>query len=312
MTRWYGWFATGLLLFLAGCASSPVGDYGWASPHPPPDRVELVNTPFYPQEEDQCGPAALATILGSAGVTRSPQTLKDEVYLPQRHGSLQPEMLAAVRRAGLLAYPLEPEPDVLLQEVAAGHPVVVLQNLRFKLFPQWHYAVVAGYDRGQGKIILRSGGEKRLLMSFADFDQSWQKAGRWAFVALPPDQLPATVNQSDFLIAAAALEHSSPLAAGRAYQAALKAWPGNLIARIGSGNVAYVLHQLQAARAAYQQATIEHPEAADAWNNLAQVQYEMGLRAEALNAATHAVTLGGPRLTTYESTLLMIETDHPG
>ncbi|MDR3413245.1 MAG: PA2778 family cysteine peptidase [Formivibrio sp.] len=307
MSRWHGWFAAVLLLCLAGCTSIPQADYGTKNLAGVPDRQELTETPFYPQEAYQCGPAALATVFGSAGVVRSPQDLKDEVYLPQRQGSLQPEMLATARRAGLLAYLLEPQPRALLQEVAAGHPVVVLQNLRFKMLPQWHYAVVVGYDLGNGSIVLRSGSERRLTMSIADFDRSWAKSDRWAFVALPPDRLPATVREDDFVEAATTLERADPAAARRAYQTALAAWPQNLIARIASGNVAYHLHQLDVAQAEYQQATIDHPDSADAWNNLAQVLYEMGKWQQARDTAKRAVSIGGPRLKMYESTLLNIE-----
>jgi hypothetical protein len=54
-----------LLLFLVGCAGSsrlatlPAGL---------PSRAELTATPFYPQTEHQCGPAALATVLSAAGL----------------------------------------------------------------------------------------------------------------------------------------------------------------------------------------------------------------------------------------------------
>jgi hypothetical protein len=41
-----------------------------------------------------------------------------------------------------------------LREVAAGNPVLVLQNLSFAWAPVWHYAVVMGYDAdaAQGSI----------------------------------------------------------------------------------------------------------------------------------------------------------------
>jgi tetratricopeptide (TPR) repeat protein len=296
-----------MLVLLAGCASVPPADYGSTrAGFTASRRMELSATPFHPQLDAQCGPAALATVLGSAGVERSAQQLADEVYLPQRHGSLQPEMLAAARRAELLAYPLAPRPDDLLSEVAAGHPVLVLQNLRFDWLPQWHYAVVVGYDLDAGTIVLRSGGEKRLTMSLARFDRSWAGAGRWAFVALPAGQLPATAQEETYLAAAAALETRSPAAARRAYRAALDAWPASLLARLGSGNAAYRLHHLDEAEADYRQATLEHPAAADAWNNLAQVLFERGRQPAALVAARRAVELGGPRLPLYQATLAAI------
>lgn len=265
-----------------------------------------MDAPFHPQEAYQCGPAALATVLGSAGIRRNLEALRDEVYIPARQGSLQPEILAAARRAGAVAYRLAPAPSALLKEVAAGHPVMVLQNLRFDWLPQWHYAVVVGYDLPAGQVVLRSGGEKRLVMDLAAFDRSWAKAERWAFVALPPELLPATANEADYVAAAVAVERVAPAAAEQAYRTALKAWPGNLIAHIGTGNAAYRRGDLAAAEAAFRQAATEHPESGDAWNNLAQVLHERGSKSAAREAAERAVAIGGPRLPTYRQTLATV------
>lgn len=290
-------------LTLAACASIPQGDWGNPPGDPFPERAERQDAPFHPQEAYQCGPAALATALGSAGIRRSPEELRDEVYIPARQGSLQAEMLAAARRAGAVAYRLAPEPRALLKELAAGHPVVVLQNLRIDWSPQWHYAVAVGYDLPGREMILRSGGEKRLVMDLDAFDRTWAKAGRWAFVALPPDQLPATADEADYVAAAVALESVAPTAAEGAYRTALAAWPNNLVARMGLGNAAYRRGDRAAAEAAFRQAATAHPESGDAWNNLAQVLHEDGQEAAARAAAERAVGLGGPRLPTYRRTL---------
>ena len=103
-----------------------------------PPAVELSQTPFFPQTEHQCGPAALATVLQPHHVDVSPQTLSSQLYIPAREGSLQVEMAVTARRYGMLPYPLNPEFADLLAEIAAGHPVLVLQNLRFDWWPQWH------------------------------------------------------------------------------------------------------------------------------------------------------------------------------
>jgi tetratricopeptide (TPR) repeat protein len=301
-----------LLACLAGCATTARQDYGAGLPQQLPGRVELAEVPFYPQQKYQCGPAALATALGSAGVVLLPQQLEAEVYLPARHGSLQLEMLGASRRAGIVPYVLEAQPSALVQEVAAGHPVVVLQNLRFDFAPQWHYAVVVGYDLAAGTVVLRSGGEKRLVMRVEDFDRTWAKAQRWAFVALPPDRLPATARESEYVATVAAFERVSPASAARAYQAALEAWPNDLFARMALGNIAYHQGHLDDAEVQYRQAAIAHPDAADAWNNLAQVLYEKGSLGEARTAASRAVAIGGAHLATYESTLKAIDEGRAG
>ena len=312
MKRFQVWGLRAMLVAivcLSGCASLPHPGYGSALPQALPERVELVDVPFHSQHDYQCGPAALATVLGSAGVSRMPEQLVDEVYLPQRQGSLQLEMLGATRRVGLLPYRLEATPQALLAELAAGHPVVVLQNLRLQAFPfpQWHYAVVVGYDRIERRFVLRSGQDQRLLMGFDEFDRSWTRADRWAFVALPPDRLPATAREEDFVAAANVLERASPAAAAQAYRTALKAWPGQLVARLALGNQAYREGQLAAAEAEYLQATLDHPDSADAWNNLAQVRHEMSQQVAARAAALKAVALGGPRLAIYQATLDSIE-----
>src|SRR6267143_388496 len=119
------------------------------------ERVELTQVPFFPQSEYQCGPAALATALASFGVKVTPEDLVPQVYLPERKGSLQIEMMAAARRHGMVSYQLAPRFEDVLRELSAGNPVIVLQNLGFG--GGWHYAVAVGYDYSYGDLILRSG-----------------------------------------------------------------------------------------------------------------------------------------------------------
>jgi tetratricopeptide (TPR) repeat protein len=292
-----------LLILLTGCAGPQVRTL---LEHPPaalPPRAELAAVPFFPQQDYQCGPAALATALTHAGVPVSPEALVSQVYLPAREGSLQAEMLAATRRHGLLAYPLAPRLQDLLLEVSAGNPVIVLQNLSLAFAPIWHYAVVVGYDRESEEIILRSGTTRRLAMTLSTFERTWARSRHWAMVVLQPDRLASTAAEADHIAAAAALERSSPAAAQRAYASALVRWPSNIVARLGLGNAAYAQGKLTEAETAYHQATLEHPQSGDAWNNLAQVRFELGRKNEALAAAQRAVALGGPRAALYRKTL---------
>lgn len=304
-----GFLACIVFLILAGCKSLPDADYHADRADGRPAHVELADVPFYLQEQYQCGPAALAMVLTYAGVARTPQDMTGQVYLPVREGSLQPEMLAATRRAGLLPYTLNTEPDALLQELASGQPVVVLLNLRFDFLPEWHYAVLVGYDLSSKEVVMRSGDNRRLIMTLHDFDQSWAKAGRWAFVVLPPDKIPASAKEPDYMEAVIAFERVSPKSARLSYSIALARWPNNLIARIGLGNAAYGQHDLVAAESEYRRASIDHPDSGDAWNNLAQVLHELGNNPAAFEAADRAVSIGGTRLAIYQSTWGAIEAE---
>jgi len=74
----------------------------------------------------------------------------------------------------------------LFTEIAAGHPVIVLQNLAFDWYPVWHYAVAVGYDLDAQEITLRSGRERRLQLPLGTFEDTWRRGGHWAMLALPP------------------------------------------------------------------------------------------------------------------------------
>ena len=294
------------IVLLAGCAAPQSTALVKGPPAGLPVRAELAQTPFFPQEDYQCGPASLAAVLQTAGREVTPAELVPQVYVPARRGSFQAEMLAATRRQGLVAYTLEPRLEALLREIAAGTPVLVLQNLALDWAPQWHYAVAIGYDLEARDLILRSGVTRRLVMRLDTFEHTWARAGHWAMLALPPDQLPRTAAELPYLTALAALERGAPAAARRGYEAALARWPDSVTAQIGLGNASYALRDLAGAAAAYLQATQRHPAAADAWNNLAQALIELGSRDAALAAARRAVALGGPRLATYRETLEFI------
>ena len=91
-----------------------------------------------------------------------------------------------------------------------------------------------------------------------------------------------------------------------AYDTALSRWPDNLVARIGLGNSRYALGDVTGAEVAYRRATRDHPDAAVAFNNLAQALPDQGRLPEAEGAAQQAVRLGGPIQEQYEDTLRQI------
>ena len=297
------------LLSLVGCANPPQTRLVLKSPTAIlPRHAELTKVSYFAQDEFQCGPASLAMVLNSAGVSVTPEELKPEIYSPDLHGSLQVEMLAAARRHGAIAYQLAPLLNDVLREIAAGTPVIVLQNLALSWYPVWHYAVVIGFDLDRSNIILRSGAENRQMISLKAFEYTWARSNYWAMVALPPGQIPITAGETDYVAAISAAEKIIDAeSALLAYQTAAERWPGNLTAQIGMGNAAYRLHDIVKAEKAYRQAAHEHPDSVAAFNNLAQTLSEQARYEEALEAARHAVSLGGPLSQTARETLEDIE-----
>lgn len=245
----------------------------------PTRAVSLDAVPFFPQERYQCGPAALATVLQGSGLRVTPAELEDRIYLPERRGSLQTELIAAARRYGRMPYRVDPELSAILDELYAGHPVLVLQNLGVRSYALWHYAVVVGYRPRAGELVLRSGRTRRLSMDITRFAQSWADAGHWGLVVLEPGVLPARPDARRYLAAAAALEEVGQMeAASAAYRRAASRWPGDAVAWLGLGNAHFMSGDYGAARQAFVQALALDPGNLAAENNLALSLSRLGCR----------------------------------
>lgn len=260
----------------------------------PPGRADtgvllLADVPFHPQTELQCGPAALATVLGASGVAATPASIALQVYLPERGGSLQLELVDATRRAGRIPYRIERTPEALLAELRAGRPVLVLQNLLVRTVPKWHYAVLVGADPAGNRMILNSGGEQGLSMRAPSFLRTWDWGGRWAIVALRPGELPARVDAATYLAAVADFEAVAGIrAAAPAWRVALEHWPRDPRPHLVLGNAAHARNERATAVRHYRAGLALAPRDPVLGNNLAAVLSELGCRSEARAALAKA------------------------
>jgi hypothetical protein len=287
--------------FLSGCSMLP-GER-LAPPPSVPARAMVQEVPFFPQDELQCGPAALAMVLHWGGIAIQPCDLTPEVFTPGLKGSLQSALIGAARRHGRVAYPIAGS-AALLTEVSAGHPVIVLVNLGFFWYPKWHYGVVIGYDQERDEVILHSGRTPNERLSSRVFMNIWRRGDYWGLLVMPPERLPAGGEEGPWLAAVTGLEragHWEEAAVG--YAAALQRWPESFAAWMGLGNSRYAQNDLPGAAEAFRRATLLQPENGMAFNNLAQVLAEQGRRGEALTAAQQAVDMGGPLSERFQQTL---------
>jgi tetratricopeptide (TPR) repeat protein len=216
-------------------------------------------------------------LLGASGVETSPEELSPQVFLPGREGSLQLELVAATRRAGRIPYQVDGAMDALLGELAAGRPVLVLQNLGTTHFPRWHYAVLTGFHGSDNEVVLNTGTSEGKRQSARSFARTWAWAGNWGLVALRPGELPGQPDPQRFAESVAAFEQVAGFeAAEPSWRAMAERWPDDWRPLLAMGNAAYRDGELDGAIRHYRRALTLAPGSPVLENNLATVLAEYG------------------------------------
>ncbi len=222
---------------LTGCATTPLQSKTIVERPPHVARSHIIEAvPFIEQQTAQCGPTTLAMVLDYYGQKSDLEILTSQILTQSKNGSLQTNMVGGARRQGMMAMTLNGFND-LLKEVDAGHPVIVFENFGLSWWPQWHYAVVYGYDLDQQLVYLHSGKDRNLTLSFARFEADWRLGNYWGLVVLPTQELSASANELSHMNSAAVLESLAKPEAEKAYSAILSRWPQSLGAHLGLANI---------------------------------------------------------------------------
>lgn len=259
------------------------------------EPLALESVPFFAQDQYQCGPAALASILSFEGESITPNDLVEEVYIPDRQGSLQPFMVAAVRKRGYLPYQRINEGiSTLIKELDAGKPVLVLQNLGISQLPVWHYAVVVGWLPETQTFVVHTGDQAAKKLSLKFFEYTWRASQYWSLTLYQSDQTPIDPSENQWLTAAAGLEQIGQWqAAYNTYQKIEEYFPQQFLATMGRGNSAYRLGNYPVAERAFRHALnlTDKPHAPA--HNLAWALIKQGKYEEARPFAERAKEEGG-------------------
>jgi tetratricopeptide (TPR) repeat protein len=217
------------LFLLIGCSTPP---QTLQLMQQPPTNIPLTSNiegvPFYPQQAYYCGPTTLAEIFEFNGVKLSPESIAPQLFIPKRNGSLQLEMVAAIRQQSFLSYASKGSLEQLLKLVNQKIPVIVLQNLGLSWYPLWHYAVVKGYDLETQEFILHSADIENRRVGMKVFERTWQRANFWFVAALKPSQSTSALNDFTYISASQDLISIGKGPAAISYlQQAINAWPKN-------------------------------------------------------------------------------------
>lgn len=261
------------LLALSACAPAP--DRAIRLSADLPTRAVVGGVPVIVQDDFHCGPAALAMVRQWAGAEVTQGDIATLAFSPGAEGTFISDMLGAARRQGQLAVEIGGF-DALFSEIAAGHPVIVFQNLGLSWSPVWHYGVVVAYDVEADVVVLNSGANERMAMPLGLFRRTWERGDGWAMVVLPPGRLPVAAREIEVVKGAAGLERvGEHRAAEAAYRAGAARWPESWLWQFGLGNALYAQGRLVEARDAFARAVALDPEKPEARANLSQVTSEL-------------------------------------
>lgn len=172
-----------IFLFISGCNPSYLHfEYRLE------EQVHYIkNVPFFPQEENYCGPASLASVLGYWGHNVSQEEVAREIYTPQIKGAINVDLANYAKRKGFDAVSYKGDLEKIKGEVDKGHPLILYLHMGIPLVPRRHYMVAVGYDESKKAVIVYSGKDKDLLIPYEYLLKRWRRTGYWTLLILPKE-----------------------------------------------------------------------------------------------------------------------------
>ncbi len=219
-------------LLLTGCQATPQTDQ--LRTQKPPELIltkKIAGVPFSPQQQFYCGPTTLSEVLSYYGREVSANEIAPKIFIPDKEGSLQLEMVSATRQYDFLPYAKTGTLTELMQLVEDDIPVIVFQNLSIQLLPQWHYAVVIGYDLTKGTITLHTGLTPNHEMSFELFEKTWARGNYWLLAPVPEGKTSSSMEPFSYIQAAYDLLQVNRVETGLGFlESATSQWPDQWLA----------------------------------------------------------------------------------
>jgi Peptidase_C39 like family/Tetratricopeptide repeat len=162
-----------------------------------PAEVVLAWKPVRAALPDYCGPAALANVLRHWGRPADQVAIGETVFDRRRRGTLAGDLILCARQLGLQAASRSSSRDELRRWLAAGLPVIVLQDLS----PQdrrGHFRVVVGYSDTRRQFRVCDCTEPGLCsLDYEQFDDLWFHFDNWCLLAAPAEKIPPSLGAPD-------------------------------------------------------------------------------------------------------------------
>lgn len=140
-------------------------------------EVKIEKIPFYPAEDNQCGPASLAMVLNFFGINVNPSEISREIFSREAKGTSDFDMILYARKSGLKVKQYNGNLEDLEKKISKGYPIIVMVDEGFWFYRKYHYMVVVGYN--EREIIVNSGKYQNLHVDKKTFIKKWEKTNFW-------------------------------------------------------------------------------------------------------------------------------------
>jgi len=164
------WLVIALVALGGGCVST--------RRRPSAAARVVAGVPFFPQQPHQCGPAALASLVGFFGHPATPDRIAAEIYEPTAAGTSTASMLAYGALHQLPLHVARGTIDAVYAEIDAGRPLIALHRQSLP-WSDFHYVVVTGYEPSDGTLYGYSGHDAHAQWSRKGFMRRWESADNW-------------------------------------------------------------------------------------------------------------------------------------
>ncbi len=169
-----------LPLLWTGCAATPALPPGFQ----PPEKSRIITgVPFHAQEDYQCGPAALASVLNFHGDPVTPEAIAGDIFRPGLRATVTLDLVLYARSRGFPAQWFSGRPEDIVRAVDRNRPLVVMLDYGWNAISKNHFLVLFGYSP-QG-VIVHDGRRRDKLIPWNDFLPPWLKAGGWTMAVEP-------------------------------------------------------------------------------------------------------------------------------
>jgi len=121
-----------------------------------------------------CGPEALASVLGYHGVKVTVEEVQAEIYNPRIKGTVSTNLAPYARKKGLYCTYHNGSFKKIKESINNDLPPIIMVKLGKDLF---HFLVVTGYSETEKKILCRDFGTRKWIFPLDELYKRWEPAG---------------------------------------------------------------------------------------------------------------------------------------